>query len=198
MEPIAAANIVMNFATAIIDWYGNRRKEKSEDNEKIAGHLRAVEQSLSEYAELVRVGGATGRGLMMKNRYYLEGKLHDLAHLIDSDGKEHRARAAIDRLTEIKVHDGQLVPEVSAMIDGIDELSPEQRHHFADELQRASGEFKAAADFISAPSAHVNVSHVEIVSGDKITTGNISGSSGIAVGKEAQAQSNQLINDSGR
>ena len=71
-----------------------------------------------------------------------------MAWVIDENSESHPAASALKRLKAIKVEDGELVPEVSSLLEGSNELTISQKRRLANEMQRAAGEFKAAADFI--------------------------------------------------
>lgn len=153
MEPIAAASFFLDLAKSISDWYSGSRKENSEYSDKIANYLEKISESLTDYAESLSRNEDLGRGDSIKNRYYLEMNLSNLAWIIDEDGLEHPATSAVNRLKEIKVTDGMLVPEVSEMLEGGQEMPETKKKKLIEEMYRAAGEFKAASDIVRIRSS---------------------------------------------
>jgi hypothetical protein len=149
MEPFSFAKFVMDFAKAAIDWYEDIDKSKTRDAERIAAYLHSIAAALSDYSDLMWVGDAASRGKLIQNRYYLDAALVELAQVIGSH-EEHPAASAVARLRKIKVHDGALAPEVSALLEGSSPLSKGQLPRLADDMQHAAGELKAAPDFVLA------------------------------------------------
>lgn len=149
MDPFVGSKFVLDFAKAVVSWYGDARNHRIKNAAQVSHLLNTIAASLSEYSELIRKGDEQSRGQLVKNRYFLDCSLHSLAYIIELN-ENHPASPAISRLRRLKVYDGALVPETGIIIDGSRELTPARMAALADEMQRAAGEFEAAAAFIDA------------------------------------------------
>ena len=149
VTPIDGAKFFLDLAKAIVGWSSAQKKIEQEDAARIAEYIGNIATELSEYANILQLNQDDARQQAIERRYYLEMSLNNMAYVMKDHVNEKLLKNLLDRLSDIKVSDGELVPEVSELVDTAYEISSERKTILIENIFRASGEFRAASKIIS-------------------------------------------------
>ena len=149
VTPIDGAKFFLDLAKAIVGWSSAQKKLEQEDAARIAEYIGNIATELSEYANILQSNPDDARQQAIERRYYLEMSLNNMAYVMKDHVNEKLLKNLLDRLSDIKVSDGELVPEVSELVDTTYEISSERKTILIENIFRASGEFRAASKIIS-------------------------------------------------
>ena len=149
VTPIDGAKFFLDLAKAIAGWSSGQKQLKQEDAARIAKYIGDIANELSEYASFLQSKQDDARQQAIERRYFLEMSLNNMAYILKDHVNERLLKSLLDRLSDIKVTDGELVPEVSALVNATYGISPERKNILIEEIFRASGEFRAVANIIA-------------------------------------------------
>ena len=149
-SPLDVAKFIVELAKDILNEVKERKQTKSENLIRASEFLRGIADALREYGVLLESEQEDQRNKAIEQRSYLEMLLKSMPYAFEGLVEDDLLDQLLHRLKEAKVTDGQLVLEVSALVEGVEEADPAERTEMIRQIYRAAGEYRAAAEMLES------------------------------------------------